>query len=108
MTIDFRARLLALDEELRARKARVDAHLRPVAEPVPVDAEDQFLQRQSDDVIQALAQRLEVEVEEVERALRRLDDGVYGRCERCAGAIGQARLVALPAAARCADCARLP
>lgn len=108
MTIDFRARLLALDEELRARRARVDAHLRPVAEPVLADAEDQFLQRQSDDVIQALALRLAVEIDEVAGALRRLDDGVYGRCERCARAIGQARLVALPAASRCADCARLP
>ena len=107
MSIDFRARLRARADELRARRSRVEGHLRKVGEPMLADGDEQFLLRQSDDVIQALALRLAVEIEEVEQALQRLDEGHYGTCVRCARPIGAARLAALPAAARCADCARL-
>ncbi|WP_394768457.1 TraR/DksA family transcriptional regulator [Lacisediminihabitans sp.] len=43
----------------------------------------------------------------VERALERVDAGTYGVCARCGGPIGLARLVALPAADLCIECARL-
>ena len=38
-------------------------------------------------------------------AERRLDDGSYGRCERCGREIGAERLAARPAAATCVACA---
>jgi DnaK suppressor protein len=38
-------------------------------------------------------------------AERRLDDGSYGRCERCGQAIGAERLAARPAAVTCVGCA---
>jgi DnaK suppressor protein len=41
---------------------------------------------------------------EVERALRRLDEGVYGQCERCGQPIPYERLEALPYATRCIQC----
>jgi len=41
----------------------------------------------------------------IERAERRLDDGSYGRCERCGRPIGADRLAARPAAAACVGCA---
>ncbi|CAM3912584.1 TraR/DksA C4-type zinc finger protein [Castellaniella denitrificans] len=37
-------------------------------------------------------------------ALRRIEDGCYGACEDCGRAISRARLLALPAALRCAAC----
>ena len=39
-------------------------------------------------------------------ALGRLADGTFGRCERCAARIGEARLEARPTARLCIDCAR--
>lgn len=45
---------------------------------------------------------------DVERALERLDTGVYGRCERCGGGIGEERLAALPSTTRCVACAGRP
>jgi DnaK suppressor protein len=42
---------------------------------------------------------------EVEEALARLRQGEYGRCEVCGGAIGAARLEAVPWAGRCISCA---
>ena len=42
---------------------------------------------------------------EIEAALGRLDDGSYGRCERCGQPIGAERLVARPSASACVRCA---
>ena len=49
----------------------------------------------------ALAAQLRTELEEVERALRKLDDGTYGRCETCGEPIAPARLEAMPATRFC-------
>lgn len=50
---------------------------------------------------QALASQLRNELAEVERALAKLDDGTYGRCEACGEQIAPARLEAMPAARFC-------
>jgi RNA polymerase-binding transcription factor DksA len=41
----------------------------------------------------------------VDAALRRLEDGTYGRCEVCGRAIPDERLEARPTAATCVGCA---
>jgi RNA polymerase-binding transcription factor DksA len=48
-----------------------------------------------------LARQLRDQLDDVERALGRLDDGSYGRCEVCDGPIGDARLEVMPAARYC-------
>jgi RNA polymerase-binding transcription factor DksA len=50
---------------------------------------------------QALAAQLRQELAEVDRALTKLDDGTYGRCETCGEPISPARLEAMPAARFC-------
>jgi len=52
---------------------------------------------------QALAAQLRTELEDVERALARLDDGTYGTCEECGQPIAAARLEAMPTARFCID-----
>jgi DnaK suppressor protein len=52
----------------------------------------------------ALRGNLEQLLKQVERALYRFDNGLYGICESCGDAIDPARLKALPHAARCFDC----
>ncbi len=42
----------------------------------------------------------------VERALQRLEEGTYGRCEGCGRPIPEARLRAVPWTARCLECQR--
>ena len=51
----------------------------------------------------ALAGQLRTELDEVERALAKLDDGTYGKCETCGESIVPARLEAMPAARFCID-----
>ena len=49
----------------------------------------------------SILEQVEAELADVDRALRRLDDGTYGRCEACGNAIGDDRLEAMPAARFC-------
>lgn len=46
-------------------------------------------------------ERVEVELDEVEQALVRLDDGTYGVCEVCAARIGDDVLASAPTTSRC-------
>jgi DnaK suppressor protein len=45
-------------------------------------------------------------LQEVEAALRRMDDGSYGHCQQCGEPITEARLKALPYTPWCIDCAQ--
>lgn len=45
-------------------------------------------------------------IEQIERAMRRIDEGSYGTCERCGQPIDAARVKALPHASLCLDCKR--
>jgi len=54
---------------------------------------------------QALAAQLRDQLDDVEAAIAKLDDGTYGVCEICGRPIGEARLEAMPTARLCIDCA---
>lgn len=43
-------------------------------------------------------------LQQTQRALERIDDGTYGRCESCSQPIGKARLQAFPRATLCMTC----
>lgn len=51
-----------------------------------------------------LAQDSRQKLELIQQALQRLDDGTYGRCLVCGGAINPERLEALPYATQCIRC----
>ena len=48
----------------------------------------------------------ETALNEVLAALRRMDEGTYGRCEQCSSTIGLERLEILPQTAICMTCQR--
>jgi DnaK suppressor protein len=48
-----------------------------------------------------LAGRLRDQLDDVERALARIDNGTYGECEICGSPIGEVRLEIMPAARHC-------
>lgn len=52
----------------------------------------------------SLARQSAQVLEQSERALARMDDGSYGVCESCGGAIGKLRLQAFPRATLCMPC----
>ena len=98
-----REQLLAEREELKDQLKRLEAveyddigHSNHMAD----DATEAF--EQTVDV--AIRRKVETSLEEVERALAKLDDGTYGICESCGARIERARLEVLPYALYCLDC----
>lgn len=51
----------------------------------------------------SILENIEAELADVEHAIRRLDDGSYGRCEACGKPVDDARLEAMPAARFCVE-----
>lgn len=55
--------------------------------------------------LSALRDEAEQRIHDLDVAERRLEQGIYDRCERCEGVIEPARLIARPATRRCVSCA---
>lgn len=69
-----------------------------------LDSEDRAALDLSDDVDLALLDLRYRHYKEIADAFRRLEDGTYGRCERCAVDIPLERLKAEPSARFCVAC----
>ena len=70
------------------------------------DAADAASETAQDEISSQLAQLESRELLQVERALKRMKEGVYGRCEHCDTKIPMARLSALPYTTSCIECQR--
>lgn len=57
--------------------------------------------------VTALIEQARHHLADIDHAVARLAEGTYGRCERCGGDIGAARLEARPVARTCIGCASL-
>jgi RNA polymerase-binding transcription factor DksA len=108
---------MATDEEtaatLRARKAELAGEVSALAEPIRAPGvQVQFGKRAGDHTSDAVmqmersvaAEQLYHVSVEIDRALEKLADGTYGRCDSCSGEIAPERLEALPWATRCIAC----
>ena len=93
-----RARLLA---ELTDTESPMDASERPgLGTHMADNASEVFEQAKN----LAVHQQLHTTMALVEKALHKMDKGVYGCCERCGERIDPARLKALPYATLCMPC----
>jgi DnaK suppressor protein len=54
---------------------------------------------------EALEETVEHVLSQIDSALQRISDGIYGVCESCGESISAERLAALPYAVRCVACA---
>jgi DnaK suppressor protein len=55
-----------------------------------------------------LEKRVRSQLAEIDRTMKRINDGTYGACEKCGRPIDPARLEALPTANMCMVCKVLP
>jgi DnaK suppressor protein len=99
---------------LRARLDELEHRLAGLAQPPEDGFSIGFGKRIGDGVTEAISRRNEAEIgntllatkEKLERALVKLDEGSYGRCDRCGGPIVPGRLNAAPESVLCISCAR--
>jgi RNA polymerase-binding transcription factor DksA len=66
----------------------------------PADAASDAFEREKEF---SILDRVQAELDDVERALQRLDDGSYGTCQACGCAIDDDRLAAVPATRFCLE-----
>lgn len=88
-------------EELEA----AEDELRTITEGRPGDLEERAEDVRETLLVDRLDDRRRREIEEIDRALRRIAEGTYGTCERCGKAVSEERLTVLPATPRCRACA---
>lgn len=70
------------------------------------DSADAAVDSANDEINTQLAELESRELSQIENALKRIERGVYGRCEFCNGRISEARLNALPYTSTCIECQR--
>jgi RNA polymerase-binding transcription factor DksA len=99
-----RQRLEAEEEETVVEIRRMQEMLRSDLEPDLEDGDPNLYEREK---TLALLRNLEEKQYFLSRALARVDDGTYGRCELCGNDITAERLEALPYAAHCRGCKEL-
>ena len=97
-----RASLTARRRELTQDLAEIEDAL---DDPAPKDWEDAAVERQGDEVLEALGSHDLAELRQIDAALARIEAGTYGTCVRCGNDIAEARLLALPATPLCIRCA---
>lgn len=100
--VDRLDKLLTLKEELSARIAKIDTELH--SRSISSKFSEQAVERQNDDVLLNLKSEAEQELEQINHALMKIENAVYGICEKCHGKISPERLDAIPFAAVCIDC----
>lgn len=95
----------ALDALAAEYSQRAEAIRRELTDPHSASFPEQAVQRQNDDVLRALLAEAEDGLRQVAHARERLAAGRYGTCAACGASIAPARLLAVPTAELCLDCA---
>jgi DnaK suppressor protein len=102
------------EELLRERLAEIQARIASLAKAPEPGSGIGFGKRIGDGTNEAISRRNDIGVgnsllvteEKLQRALAKLDEGSYGRCDSCGGSIAPGRLQAAPESTLCIDCAR--
>ncbi len=101
------SRLVARRDALRkALTGDLDGYREFAALNVVGDSVDAAVDTANDEITSQIVEIESRELGQIEHALQRIVDGVYGRCEFCGGKIAEARLNALPYTNSCIDCQR--
>jgi DnaK suppressor protein len=102
---DIKAQLLTVKAEMEARLLRTHKHIHLKDEAVSPNFHEQVVEREDDEIVHALDMEGRKELEQINRALQRLEAGHYLNCGRCGQPIGEQRLIAVPYTEFCIKCA---
>jgi DnaK suppressor protein len=108
------AQHLETERRLRDRLEEVQARIAELAKAPEAGSGIGFGKRIGDGTSEAISRRNDIGVgnsllvteEKLMRALAKLDEGSYGRCDNCGGPIAPGRLQVAPESALCIDCAQ--
>ncbi|MDH3647657.1 MAG: TraR/DksA C4-type zinc finger protein [Gammaproteobacteria bacterium] len=97
--------LLERREELQKRVRTITDDVRHTSGPLSSDFAEQAVERENEEVLDALGEAGRVELRQISRALVRIESGDYGTCQGCGEQIPWSRLKVLPVSDHCVLCA---
>ena len=96
-----------LENQLREIATEKDGDFQARVEDVGDSTDDVSEELASLDQRQAMVIELKKRYKEVKHAIEKIKSGNYGKCENCAVSIKKERLLAMPVAALCINCAKI-
>ena len=102
---DIREKLLERRTELKKRVDNIITDVTHADGPLPSDFAEQAVERENEEVLDALGEAGEAELRAISKALARIDTGDYGMCTGCGEDIPRERLDVLPFSDKCVQCA---
>ena len=105
-------------KDLLARKENLEKQLSIFAKKTKADSDDyqaewtEFGEKDDDNISEVenfernvnLEETLELSIQKINKALKKIKDGIYGICEKCGGPIEEGRLKVFPSATACMKC----
>jgi len=100
---EIKKHLIELREDALARlKEKKDTEMpEDAAYGDPIDVATQSLDKE---ILFEQADNSQTTIDQIESALRKIDKGIYGKCEYCRAALPKKRIKALPFARYCVNC----
>lgn len=105
MTDDTTVDLVRAERRLREQLERGERQLVELESTLDGMLRDHDTIQEDQDQLRLVVDAVRADVRQTTRALQRIEDGVYGVCAGCGGAIHPERLEAIPIADRCGRCA---
>ncbi len=97
--------LLDRRAELLERGQRIHENIHHRDEPLSADFAEQAIELENRELLEALDDEIKLELRQIERALKRIEQEEYQYCEGCGDEVGKERLKALPYTTLCIRCA---
>lgn len=91
--------------KLLGREEHLENDIRHKEGALEADFEEQAVQQENDQVLDALDSITRAEITAIDAALARIRTGKFGVCAGCGRSIEHARVLAMPAAEKCISCA---
>jgi DnaK suppressor protein len=101
----IRIRLISKRDEIEGRLNKIDQDILHTNGAPSPDSGEQAIERENDDVLEALGGIARSELEQINKALARIERKEYGTCAVCKNPISAERLEAIPFTDHCIDCA---
>lgn len=98
-----RQQLDQLKDELQIRIAKAQTSL---SRQRNANWSEQAIERENDEVLAELIREAEEELQQIKKALTRMDSRMYGQCTACGKEIDPRRLSVIPMSTLCIHCAK--
>lgn len=103
----IKQQLIQRQNELESRVTAINDNVSHKKQPLSSDWAEQAVERENEEVLEALGNASLDEISNIKRALQRIEQGTYFECARCGVTINIERLKLLNSTDHCTKCAEV-